>query len=329
MKEDFWKSRRVFLTGASGLVGSWLAKDLLLRGAQVTCLVRDYVPDSMFFSEGIDRKVTVVRGGLDDLPLLERAINEYECDTVMHLGAQAVVGAAQREPVATFEANVRGTWNLLEAARIHDKTVKRVIVASSDKAYGDQEKLPYKEDAPLEGRNPYDCSKSCADLISQSYAHSYGLPVAIARCGNFFGGGDLNFSRIVPGTIKSLHEGRKPVIRSDGNYVRDYIFVKDASSAYMALAQKYSEKLRGEAFNFSNEQSMTVLEMVREICRIMGKPAETEILNEARNEIRAQHLSAEKARKVLGWKAQYSINQGLEETVAWYLEFFAGKKALK
>lgn len=326
MASNFWAQRRVLLTGASGLVGSWLVKDLLSKDAEPVCLVRDYVPDSLFFLEGLDKKVTIVRGSLSDVSDINRAINEYETDTVIHLGAQAIVGTANRDPIGTFEANIQGTWNVLEAVRLRDDIVKRAIIASSDKAYGDQEKLPYEENAPLMGRNPYDCSKSCADLISQCYASTYKLPIAISRCGNFFGGGDLNYSRIVPGTIKALYEGKKQVIRSDGKFVRDYIYVKDAVSAYETLAEKYSEKIRGDAFNFSNEQKMTVLEMVREICKIMGKPEHVEILNQAANEIREQHLSARKAKQVLGWKSQYPIQQGLVETVDWYVKFFDAKK---
>ena len=326
MAADFWNKRKVLVTGASGLVGSWLVKDLIAKKADVVCLVRDYVPDSMFFLEGMDRKVSVARGSLADKDDISRTINEYETDTVIHLGAQAIVQTANRDPIGTFEANIEGTWNVLEAVRTRDDIVKRAIIASSDKAYGDQKKLPYEEDAPLMGRNPYDCSKSCADLIAQCYARTYSLPIAISRCGNFFGGGDLNYSRIVPGTIQSLYHGKKPVIRSDGKFVRDYIYVKDAVSAYETLAEKYSDKIRGEAFNFSNEQKMTVLEMVREICSLMGKPEHVEILNQANNEIREQHLSARKARDVLGWKSKYSIKQGLEETVDWYTKFFDAKK---
>lgn len=326
MASNFWKQRKVLITGASGLVGSWLVKDLLEKEADVVCLVRDYVPDSQFFQDGLDRKVSVVRGSLSDVEDIKRAINEYETETVIHLGAQAIVGTANRDPVGTFKANIEGTWNMLEAVRTHDKIVKRAIIASSDKAYGDQKKLPYEEDAPLQGRNPYDCSKSCADLLSQCYASTYCLPITISRCGNFFGGGDMNYSRIVPGTIKSLYEGKKPVIRSDGKFIRDYIYVKDAVSAYETLAEKYSDKIRGEAFNFSNEQKMTVLQMVNEICRLMGKPNQVEVLNEARCEIREQHLCAKKANAVLGWKSKYTIEQGLVETVDWYARFFASKK---
>jgi len=321
----FWKDRQVLLTGASGLVGSWLVDALLSQGAQVVCLVRDSVPDSRFFSEGLDKKVTVASGSLEDRNACERVINEYEPATVFHLGAQTIVQTANRSPLHTFRANIEGTWNLLEACRTHGKTVEQIIVASSDKAYGDQKALPYTEQTPLQGRHPYDVSKSCVDLIAQSYAATYSLPVAISRCGNFFGGGDLNFNRIVPGTIQSLFKNEAPVIRTDGKYVRDYIYVKDAVSAYLTLAEKYKPSLCGQAFNFSNETQMTTLEMVALISKLMKKGIAPKILNNASGEIRDQHLSAKKAREVLGWKAKYGIEEGLKETIGWYSAYF-GKK---
>lgn len=322
---SFWNGRQVLLTGASGLVGSWLVEDLLSQGARVVCLVRDRVPDSRFFSEGFDRKVVVASGELEDRNAVERVINEYEPATIFHLGAQTIVQTANRSPLHTFRANIEGTWNLLEACRTHGKVVEQVIVASSDKAYGDQKVLPYTEETPLQGRHPYDVSKSCVDLIAQSYAATYSLPVAISRCGNFFGGGDLNFNRIVPGTIQSLHMNEAPVIRTDGKYVRDYIYVKDAVSAYLTLAEKYKPSLCGGAFNFSNETQMTTLEMVALVSKLMKKGIAPKILNNASGEIRDQHLSAKKAREVLGWKAKYGIEEGLKETIAWYSAYFGRK----
>jgi len=322
---SFWEGRDVLVTGASGLVGSWLVESLLPKGARVVCLVRDSVPDSRFFSEGFDKKVTVASGELEDRNAIERVMDEYEPATVFHLGAQTIVQTANRSPLHTFRANIEGTWNLLEACRTHGKGLEQVIVASSDKAYGDQKRLPYTEETPLQGRHPYDVSKSCVDLISQSYAATYSLPVAISRCGNFFGGGDLNFNRIVPGTIQSLSKGESPVIRTDGKYVRDYIYVKDAVSAYLALAEKYKPSLCGEAFNFSNEAQMTTLGMVSLISRLMKKKIAPKVLNNASGEIRNQHLSAKKARDVLGWKAEYGIEDGLKETIAWYAAYF-GKR---
>jgi CDP-glucose 4,6-dehydratase len=257
-----------------------------------------------------------------DQAVLERVLNEFEIDTVLHLAAQTIVGTANRNPVSTFETNVGGTWAMLEAAR-RCATVKQVVLASSDKAYGDQANLPYTEAMPLQGRHIYDASKSCADLVAQSFAHVYGVPVAITRCGNFYGGGDLNWNRIVPGTIRSILRGARPVIRSDGAFIRDYIYVEDAVEAYLFLAEKLagSPALRGEAFNFSNETQITALELVRKISAMMGSPLEPDIRDEASNEIKHQYLSAGKARKALGWRPQFNIDTGLERTIAWYREF--------
>lgn len=327
---SFWQGRRVLISGATGLVGSWLVEALLEKRAEPVCLVRDYVPDSRFFDEGMDKKVRVVRGCLEDFWTLERTINEYEPQTIFHLGAQTLVPMANRSPLPTFEANIRGSWNLLEACRLHEKEISAIVVASSDKAYGEQEKLPYTEDMALQGRHPYDCSKSCTDLIAQTYAATYGLPVTISRCGNFFGGGDLNFNRIVPGTIKLLRNNERPVVRSDGKMIRDYIYVKDAVSAYLTLAEKYTPKMKGEAFNFSNETQKNVLELVELISKLMGKSKIAPIVeNKPVHEIRAQHLSAAKARKVLGWKAQYGLEDGLKETIGWYSAYFTRLEARK
>jgi len=325
MITDFWNKRRVLVTGATGIIGSWLVKDLLAQGAYVVALVRDADPQSELYRSGDIRRVTVVNGALEDFWTLERAINEHEVDTVFHLGAQTIVGTAHRFPLPTFEANIRGTYNLLEACRLHKDMVQRVVIASSDKAYGEQPNLPYTEDMPLNGRHPYEVSKSCADLIAQCYHHTYGLPVAIARCGNVYGGGDLNWSRIVPGTIRSFLRGERPVIRSDGTYVRDYIYVKDAARAYMRLAECLDDnRVRGEAFNFSAESPMSVLELVTVIQRLMGcEHIEPDILNCAEGEIRTQYLSAAKARTILGWQPGYSLEAGLQETIDWYRRFLA------
>ena len=315
----FWRDRPTFVTGATGLVGAWLVKRLVEQGAEVTCLVRDWVPRSELAGSGLLERVNVVRGDVRDQSLLERAIGEYEADTVVHLAAQTIVGIANRNPVSTFETNVAGTWALLEACRRSPK-VKQIVLASSDKAYGDHEKLPYGEDAPLQGTHPYDVSKSCADLIGQSYARSFQLPVVITRCGNFYGGGDLNWNRIIPGTIRSVLRNQRPVIRSDGTYVRDYFYVEDGAAAYMLLAEKLAANpaLRGEAFNFSNELQVTVRELVDRILRAMGSSLVPEVLNEAQREIRHQYLSAEKARRMLGWKPLFTLEQGLDRTLAWY-----------
>jgi len=323
-QHNFWQDRPVLVTGASGLVGGWLTRRLIEAGADVVCLVRDWVPRQELMRSNLIEKVTVVRGDLRDRDLLERALGEYEIDTVMHLAAQAIVCVANRNPISTFESNIQGTWNVLEACR-RSPAVRSIVVASSDKAYGDQEILPYDEDTPLRGQHPYDVSKSCADLIAHSYATTYDLPVAVTRCGNFFGGGDLNWNRIVPGTIRAVLRGERPVIRSDGHFVRDYFYVEDGAAAYMLLAEQLSSRpeLRGQAFNFSYESQVTVLCLVKEILRAMQSPLEPQVLNQASHEIRRQYLSAERARTVLGWQPIFTLAEGLARTIPWYRELLA------
>jgi CDP-glucose 4,6-dehydratase len=324
MNPAFWQDHPVLVTGATGLVGGWLVRRLLDAGAHVVCLVRDWVPRCEAVAAGLLEKVDVVRGDVCDQPLLERVLGEYEVRSVFHLAAQTIVGIANRNPVSTFEANVRGTWALLEACR-RSPAVRQIVVASSDKAYGEQEKLPYEEGAPLQGRHPYDVSKSCADLIAQSYAATYGLPVVVTRCGNFYGGGDLNWNRIVPGTIRSVLRGQRPLIRSDGQSVRDYFYVEEGAAAYMTLIEKLARdrKISGEAFNFSNELQITVSQLVRHILRLMGSGLEPDVRNEASNEIRHQYLSAAKARRVLDWAPRYDLETGLRKTIGWYKEYFS------
>lgn len=320
MTQTFWLDRPVFVTGATGLVGSWLVRRLLDAGAQVVALVRDWVPGSELVRSGDIERCAVVRGDVRDQSVLERALGEFEVDTVIHLAAQTIVGIANRNPVSTFETNVQGTWALLEACRRSPK-VRQVVIASSDKAYGDQTVLPYDEETPLQGRHPYDVSKSCADLISATYAHSYGMNVAITRCGNFYGGGDLNWNRIVPGTIRAILRGQPPVIRSDGLYVRDYFYVEDGAAAYMLLAEQLAARpdaLRGAAFNFSNEVQITVLDLVARLTRLMGSDLQPDVRSEASNEIRHQYLSAEKARRMLNWSPLFTLDTALERTVDWY-----------
>lgn len=321
-KSSFWQDRPVFVTGGTGLVGSWLVRRLLALGADVVCLVRDWVPQSEFYRAGLADKVKTVRGDVRDQALLERILGEYEIRTVIHLAAQTIVGIANRNPVGTFESNIQGTWALLEACR-RSPLVGQIVLASSDKAYGDQPDLPYTEDAPLQGMHPYDVSKSCSDLIGQTYAHSYNLPVVITRCGNFYGGGDLNWNRIVPGTIRSVLRGERPIIRSDGTYIRDYFYVEDGAAAYTLLAEQLAENpaLRGHAFNFSNEIQVTVLELVARILDQMGSSLEPDIRGEATNEILHQYLSAEKARTQLGWEPLFTLDDGLKHTIAWYRNF--------
>ena len=319
---EFWRDRSVFVTGCTGLLGSWLVAELVRRGARVTGLVRDWVPKSRLYTEEWHQQINVVRGCVQDLQTIKRAINEYEVDTVFHLAAQSIVGVGNREPLDTFETNIKGTWNLLEACR-QIGGVSRVVVASSDKAYGDQLVLPYDETTPLQGEHPYDVSKSCADLICRTYYVSYGVPVCVTRCGNFYGGGDLNFNRIVPDTIRSTLRDKQVVLRSDGSYIRDYFYVKDGVLAYLHLAEQMDRReIWGEAFNFSNELQIPVLEMVRKILELMDKShLEPIILNQAKNEIKHQYLSAEKARTLLDWKPQYSIEEGLREAIQWYDKF--------
>lgn len=319
---NFWQDRSVFVTGGTGLVGSWLVRRLIAAGANVVCLVRDWVPQSELVRSQVIERVKVVRGDICDQALMERVLGEHEIDTVMHLAAQTIVGIANKNPISTFEANIQGTWVLLEACR-RSPLVKQIIVASSDKAYGDQDILPYNENTPLQGQHPYDVSKSCADLIAHAYAKSYGLPVVITRCGNFYGGGDLNWNRIVPGTIRSIVRGQRPIIRSDGLFVRDYFYVEDGAAAYMMLAEQLAQRpeLRGEAFNFSNEIQVTVLDLVNRILKVMGSDLQPDIRNEASNEIRHQYLSAEKARTMLDWSPLFTLDDALQTTVNWYRAF--------
>lgn len=320
----FWRDRATLVTGATGLLGSWLTRRLVDEGADVVCLIRDWVPQSELVRRGTISRVRSVRGDVRDQALLERVLGEYEVDTVFHLAAQTIVGVAQRNPVSTFESNVQGTWSLLEACRRAPR-VKSIVVASSDKAYGDQEQLPYDESTPLQGQHPYDVSKSCADLIAHAYAVSYGVPVAITRCGNFYGGGDLNWNRLVPGTIRSVLRGERPVIRSDGTLVRDYFYVEDGVGANLCLAEalRARPELAGEAFNFSNELQVTVLDLVGRILSHMGSSLEPDVRNEATHEIQHQYLSAAKARRVLGWSPGFALDSGLDRTVAWYREFLS------
>jgi CDP-glucose 4,6-dehydratase len=320
----FWRDRPVFVTGATGLVGAWLVRYLVNAGADVVCLIRDWIPQSEVIRTKLIEQGKVVRGDVRDQAVVERAVGEYEVATVFHLAAQTIVGIANRNPVSTLESNVQGTWSLLEACR-RSPAVKQIVVASSDKAYGDHDKLPYDEQAPLQGRHPYDVSKSCADLIARSYADTYGLPVAITRCGNFYGGGDLNWNRIIPGTIRSILYGERPVIRSDGSYIRDYFYVEDGAAAYALLAERLAERpeLAGQAFNFSNEIQVTVLQLVQRLLELMDSKLEPEIRDEVSNEIRHQYLSSAKARRELAWSPLFKLDDGLRRTIDWYRKFLA------
>jgi CDP-glucose 4,6-dehydratase len=313
----------VFVTGCTGILGSWLTLALLEAGADVIGLIRDRVPLSNLRLSGAEQQIIAVDGDIADGDLLERVLNEYEIEVVFHLAAQPLVRLANRAPLGTFDTNIRGTWLLMEACR-RSHTVKRVVVASSDKAYGDQDTLPYSEDAPLQGRHPYDVSKSCADLIAQAYATTYHLPVGITRCGNIYGGGDLNWDRIVPGTMRSVLRGEAPVIRSDGTLVRDYLYVADIVEGYLRLAECLEDPaLHGQAFNFGMDDPRTVLEITQAIIAISDCPQlKPIVLNQASHEIARQYLASEKAHRLLGWRAQYSLEAGLRQTYAWYREFF-------
>ncbi|MEW6104199.1 MAG: GDP-mannose 4,6-dehydratase [bacterium] len=316
----FWKDKKVFITGITGLLGSHLSNRLKKEGAFIVGLIRDRVCSSNLSYSGIN----IVHGELTDYYLINRAINEYEINTIFHLGAQTIVETANRDPLSTFESNIRGTYNLFEAIRGLSSIVKRIIVSSSDKAYGEHKELPYKEDYPLQGRNPYDCSKSCVDLLSQCYIHTYNLPISIARCGNIYGGGDLNFNRIIPGTILSLLKNERPIIRSDGSPKRDYIYVEDVVDGFLKLGDNMENPdVRGEAFNFSQEQPFTVIEVVDKIIKIMKKENLSPIIfGETRGEIKDQYLSCKKAKEILGFSPKYSLDEGLSLTIKWYEETF-------
>ncbi len=319
LSTTFWTGRKVLVTGCTGFLGSWLTADLLSRGAEIVGLVRDGVWRSPFYLEGMAERVDIVTGNVEDIVAVERAINEYEVDTVFHLAAQAIVGAANRNPLSTFEANIKGTWVVLEAVRRNPR-VSRLVVASSDKAYGEHESLPYVEDLPLQGRHPYDVSKSCGDLIATSYATTYRTPVCITRCGNLFGPGDFNFNRIVPGTIRSALNGERPVVRSDGSPVRDYVYVKDVAQAYLTLAECMDDsKLHGQAFNIGTGEPVSVLDLTHRLLVAAGREdLEPLVQNAAHSEILRQYLSSDRARATLGWKPTAGLDERLLDTVEWY-----------
>ena len=318
---SFWEGRKVLVTGCTGFLGWWLTSELVRHKAEVVGLVRDLTPQAPFFAEGTDKKISVVRGQIEDYDTVERAINEYEIDTVFHLAAQAIVGAANRNPLSTFEANIKGTWIVLEACR-QNKLVSRVVVASSDKAYGNHETLPYDETFALQGSHPYDVSKSCADLIALTYHNTYGTPVCVTRCGNLFGPGDMNFNRIIPGTMQSVMKDQRPIIRSDGSPMRDYVFVLDIARAYMMLAEHMDDtSIHGKAFNFGTGEPVSVLDLTQKILKVAGREdLKPDVQNNAHGEILHQYLSSTMAREVLGWEPAASLSDRLQETFNWYRE---------
>lgn len=329
MSADFWSQRSVLVTGATGFLGSWLVPALLRRGASVVALVRDGAPRSLLVRDGWLERVETVRGSLTDEGLLRRALAEYSVETVFHLGAQALVGVAKSDPTGTLDTNIRGTWLLLEAAR--QCGVGQVIVASSDKAYGASDHLPYREDHPLRGLYPYDVSKSCTDLLTTMYARTFALPTGVVRCGNLFGGGDLNFSRLIPGVVQATLRNKPFVIRSDGQFIRDFIYVEDAAEAYLLLAERLAgdAALAGEAFNFGLGLRLTMLDLTEKILAMMGRSElRPVILNQASSEIREQYLDAAKARRVLDWSPRYQMDEGLRRTIAWYRDFLAADQAV-
>ena len=314
----FWRNRKVLVTGCTGFLGWWLTRELVEQGAQVVGLVRDQVSQSPLYTRGIDKQISIVSGRVEDYDVVERAINEYEVEAVFHIAAQAIVGAANRSPLSTFESNIKGTWVVLEACR-NSPLVSRVVVASSDKAYGRHDRLPYREDFPLQGDHPYDVSKSCADLISLTYHNTYSTPVCVTRCGNIFGPGDLNYNRIVPGTIRSVLNDERPIIRSDGSPLRDYVYVHDIVTGYLALAEKMDDvSIHGQAFNFGTGNAISVLDLTKTILKVAGRQdLQPDVQNSATGEILHQYLSSELANNVLGWQPARPLEERLLETFQW------------
>jgi len=318
---DFWRARPVLVTGAGGFVASWLCEALVGAGANVVGIIRDSAGERLLRLHGIADRMNLVHGSIADFALVERAINEYDVDTCFHLAAQAIVGVANRSPLSTFESNIKGTWNLLEACRL-SKTITRVVIASSDKAYGDQPLLPYREDTSLRGRYPYDASKVCTDVLARCYAATYDLPVTVTRCANIYGGADFNWSRLIPGTIRSVLLDEDPVIRSDGTPERDYLYVTDAVAAYLTLGQHAPEAgVRGNAFNFGSNHPVSVLALVEQILVMAGSKRRPRILGQAKGEIDCQYLDSTLARQTLGWSPQIELDEGLRCTVAWYADY--------
>ncbi len=317
---NFWKNKNVFITGADGFIGGWLTKYLVELKSNVYVIVRDLKTKNALDIHDLKNKVTIIQGDITDFQLIKRILNEYKIDTIFHLAAQALVEIANKSPLSTFESNIKGTWTILEATR-ELRNIPRIIVASSDKAYGEQKNLPYTEDQKLNGLYPYDASKACADIISRSYSKSYNLPIAVTRNANTYGGGDLNKKRIIPDTIISILKGDDLIIRSDGTPERDYMYIKDAVDCYLTLAENLDkEEIKGNAFNFGTQTPVSVMDVVKEIINISGIYIKPRIEGKATNEIDRQYLCIEKVKKLLKWEPKYSLKQGLKETYEWYKE---------
>lgn len=325
MLNNFWKNKKILITGYEGFLGSHLTNALLKHGARIWGLdIRTHRKQTILSSKELN-KINIIKGSVENYSLIYKIIKKNNIEFIFHLAAQSLVGPALKDPRKTFSTNIRGTWNILESCR-NSRKVKAIIIASSDKAYGIKSKLPYKEDSSLAGCHPYDVSKSCADLLSYTYFHTYGLSVCITRCGNIFGPGDFNFSRIIPDTIKSVIKNKTLLIRSNGKFTRDYIYIDDIVSGYIILAEKLQKlKLSGEAFNFSNEKPISVLELVRIIYKLVNKKQNYKILNQVKYEIKHQYLSSQKARRILSWEPQYTLDKGLKITIDWYKDYFNNK----
>jgi CDP-glucose 4,6-dehydratase len=318
----FWDGRSVFVTGCSGFLGGWLARALLDHGARVSGLVRGAAAARPLYADGLADRVSTVTGSIGDLTLLCDALAEHDVEVVFHLAAQAITSAARRDPIGTLDTNIRGTWNVLEASR-RSGSVKAFVLASSVKVYGAQPSLPFSEDAPLNGCQPYDASKIGAELISSTYHRAYELPVVITRCGNLYGGGDLHWDRIVPGTIRAASEGRRPVVRGGGTPLRDYLYVEDAIDAFLRLAQVAREPaIAGQAFNIGTGASSSELEMTEQILRAMDREdLKPEVLPASPHAIIHQSLATDKLRAATGWTATRELEDGLARTVAWYRDY--------
>ncbi|MDD5691140.1 MAG: GDP-mannose 4,6-dehydratase [Candidatus Omnitrophica bacterium] len=322
MDKHFWKGKKVLITGFEGFLGSNLTKALLCSGAKIYGLDIKIKRNDTILTAADYKRLTVIKGSVADYKLVEGIIRRSKINVIFHLAAEAIVGKCLDDPLCAFSTNIKGTWNILEACR-KAKGIWAIIIASSDKAYGSHQKLPYTEEAPLQGKHPYDVSKSCADLLADTYAHTYKLPVAVTRCGNIYGPGDFNFSRIVPDAVRCALKSKKLLIRSDGKFTRDYVFVEDIVSGYIILAEKLQKlKLSGEAFNFSDENPLTVVELVKAVSKAANSRPNYKILNKVKYEIKHQYLSSAKARKILGWKPLFNLRAGLMKTIAAYKEYF-------